>query len=284
MILIADSGSTKTAWRLVNDKKEIFQYSTQGFNPFFQSTEQIAEELKNVLLPEMRKNESSDPDEVFFYGAGCSSEDRCNIVRSAISTVFPKAAISIDHDLLGAARATCGRNEGIATILGTGSNSCLYDGDQIVDHITSLGYILGDEGSGSHIGKEILRAYIYRELPDELRNKFEERFKPDVNEILESVYKKPLPNRYLASFSKFVFQNSSDPFINSLVAKCFSSFIDHHIRKYEGYTVLPTHVVGSVGFYYSNILRAVATEKGVYIDKILEAPIAGLTLYHLNEE
>jgi glucosamine kinase len=283
MILIADSGSTKTAWRLVDNNKQIFQYSTQGFNPFFQNTAQISTELETVLLPELRKNTTDDPDQIFFYGAGCSSEDRCAVVRDSIRSQFPRSEIFVDHDLLGAARATCGRNEGISAILGTGSNSCLYDGDQIVDHISSLGFILGDEGSGAHIGKELIRSYIYRELPDNLRKKFEERFNPDVNVILEAVYKQPLPNRYLASYSKFVFQNSSDPFISGIVAKCFASFLDHHIRKYEGYEVLPMHVVGSVGFYYSNILRAVATEKGIFIDKVLEAPIAGLTLYHLNE-
>lgn len=283
MMLIADSGSTKTAWRYISPDRQIHQHFTQGFNPYFQTKDQISAEIKNVLLPELIVKNGEQPEKVFFYGAGCSSEDKCRIVKEAIGENFPGSEIEVHHDLLGAARATCGRNEGIVAILGTGSNSCLYDGDEIVDNVPSLGFILGDEGSGAHLGKALVRAWVYRELPKELNKRFEERFKTTKDEILESVYKKPLPNRYLASFSKFVFQNSTEPFIAAMVARCFEEFFDRHIVKYSGYDVLPMNVVGSVGFYYSNILRAVATEKGVFIDKILEAPIAGLSLYHLNE-
>lgn len=283
MMLIADSGSTKTAWRYITSDKQIHQHLTQGFNPYFQTKEQISQEIKNVLLPELSKNNGSSPSQIFFYGAGCSSEEKCDIVKAAIRSSFPESEIEVKHDLLGAARATCGHSQGIAGILGTGSNSCLYDGESIVDNVPSLGFILGDEGSGAHLGKALVRAYLYRELPKELSEKFEERFRISKDDVLEAIYKKPLPNRYLATFSKFIFQNSTDPFISKMVAGCFSEFFDHHITKYPGYDVLPMHVVGSVGFYYSNILRAVATEKSVYIDRILEAPIAGLTLYHLNE-
>lgn len=281
MLLIADSGSTKTSWRFITPDKQIFQHNTQGFNPYFQNTIQIKDELRTVLVPGMEQ--SHRPERIFFYGAGCSSEEKCKVVEEAIRAVFPSADVEIHHDLLGAARATCGREEGIAAILGTGSNSCLYDGNDIVEHIPSLGYILGDEGSGAHLGKALICAYIYKELPEQLAKRFEERFKPDKDQILETVYKKPLPNRYLASFSKFIFQHLGDPFIAQMVARSFNEFFDHHICKYSNYDKIRMNVVGSVGFYYSNILRAVAIERGILIDKILEAPIAGLTLYHLNE-
>lgn len=283
MLLIADSGSTKTSWRYITRDKQISQHSTQGFNPYFQNTAQIADELRNVLVPELRSASHPDPEQVFFYGAGCSNEEKCKVVYLAIKDAFPKAEVEIHHDLLGAARATCGRQPGIAAILGTGSNSCSYDGEDITEHIPSLGYILGDEGSGAHLGKNLISGYLYRELPDDLDRRFRERFNLNKDEVLESIYKKPLPNRYLATFSKFIFQNMNDPWMLKMVTRCFSEFFDHHICKYSNYDKLPMHVVGSVGFYYSNILRAIATERGVLVDKILEAPIAGLTLYHLNE-
>lgn len=280
MILIADSGSTKTDWRFIDSEKKIHQFSTIGFNPYFHTTESIVTEIKEHLLPQLLIDAHLN---IFFYGSGCSNEQKCGIVTDALKTCFPNSTIEIYHDLLGAARAACGKKEGIAAILGTGSNSCYYDGTNIVENVDSLGYILGDEGSGAYIGKKLIQSYLNKELPTELSNRFYERYKITKDDVLEAVYKKPSPNKYLASFSKFAYQNLKEQYMIDLVAKCFEDFFDKHICKYSKHKEVKMSCVGSVGFYYSNILRAVALNKGVVIDNILEAPIAGLTLYHLGE-
>jgi glucosamine kinase len=287
MILIADSGSTKTDWRLIDNDKKIHQFSTLGFNPYFQSTEDISKELREKLLPAIQgaiTPKFTDPKpEVHFYGAGCSSETKCKIVHDAIIVNFPGAQVHVEHDLLGAARAVCGREAGIAAILGTGSNSCYYDGNDIVENVDSLGFILGDEGSGAYIGKKFVQDYLNKEMPAAISQRFFERFGLKKEDILDAIYKKPMPNRFLASFSKFIYQNLKEQYIIDLVANAFRDFFDKHICKYPKHREVQFHCVGSVGFYYSNILRAVAQEKGVAPGRIIETPIAGLTLYHLGE-
>lgn len=283
MILIADSGSTKTDWRLIDDKKQIHQFATQGINPYFQSTEQIIELLNSDLIPQLESNFSNLISNIFFYGAGCGADSKKEIVSKALLKIFPKANIVIETDMLGAARSLCGQNPGIAAILGTGANTCYYDGENIVENRASLGYALGDEGSGAHIGKTFIQAYLNKEMPENLSNRFFERFKLGQDEILDAVYKQPMPNRFLASFSKFIYQNLKEQYVIDLVADCFNQFFDKHICKYEKHKEVKLSCTGSVAFYYSNILRAVAANKGVNIDTITETPIAGLTLYHLDE-
>jgi len=283
MILIADSGSTKTDWRLIDENKQIHQFATQGMSPYFQSSEQMAEILRSELFPQLQSRIGHSAFDIHFYGAGCRVEDKKQIVKKALSEVFPKAAIEIHTDMLGAARSLCGKNAGIAAILGTGANTCYYDGDEIIENKTSSGYILGDEGSGAHIGKTFIQAYLNDELPQNLSSKFHERFKLSKDDILDAVYKQPLPNRFLASFSKFIYQNLKEQFIIDLVAGCFDAFFDKYICKYEKHKEVKLSCTGSVAFYFSNILRAVASNKGVNIDTIIESPIAGLTLYHLEE-
>ena len=283
MILIADSGSTKTAWRLIDDTKNIHQFQTEGFNPYFQNAENIVKIIQQELIPQIKTKNVNQKLEIYYYGAGCSNPEKCEVVETAIRENFETSKIEVHHDLLAAARAVCGHEQGIAAILGTGSNSCYYDGGKIVKNIPALGYILGDEGSGAHMGKTFIKAYLNEELPRELSERFYQRTKLTKDDILEAVYKKPFPNRWLASFSKFIFQNIKDPYLVDLTAGCFEQFFDKHICKYENYGELKLNVVGSVGFYFSNILRSVARDKGVEIDRILESPIAGLTLYHLGE-
>lgn len=288
MILIADSGSTKTDWRLIDENKKIHQFATTGINPYFQSSEQIAEMLRKELIPQLKSeiwNLDSDSyrDEIFFYGAGCGAESKKEIVNEALQKIFPEAEITIETDMLGAARSLCGRNAGIAAILGTGANTCYYDGEIIAENKASLGFVLGDEGSGAHIGKTFIQAYLNKEMPEVIANRFFERFKLSKDEILDFVYKQPLPNKFLASFSKFIYQNLKEQYIVDLVADCFNQFFEKHICKYEKHKEVKLSCTGSVAFYYSNILRAVASNKGVNIDTIIESPIAGLTLYHLGE-
>lgn len=283
MILIADSGSTKTDWRLIDDEKKIHQFATQGLNPYFQSKEEIADILRSELIPQFKSEISNLKSQIYFYGAGCEADSKKELIREALLLVFPQSVIEVNSDMIGAARAMCGSNPGIAAILGTGSNTCYYDGTKSVENVASLGFILGDEGSGAHIGKTFIQAYLNKEMPEELSKRFYERFKLSLSDILDAVYKKPMPNRFLASFSKFIYQNLKEQFVIDLVANCFEQFFDKHICKYKKHKEVKLSCVGSVAFYYSNILRAVATKKGVNIDKIIETPIAGLTLYHLGE-
>lgn len=284
MILIADSGSTKTDWRLIDDQKKIHQYATQGFNPYFQGSHQIADSINSELLPQLELSTFNLKLKIFFYGAGCGADSKKEVIRTALTHNFPSSIIEINTDLLGAARALCNSQPGIAAILGTGSNTCYYNGSTIVENTASLGFILGDEGSGAHIGKTFIQSYLNKEMPSDLSDRFFERFKLSTDDILDAVYKKPMPNRFLASFSKFIYQNLKEQYVIDLVANCFEQFFDKHICKYPKYKEVKLSCTGSVAFYYSNILRAVAANKKVTIDKITETPIAGLTLYHLGEE
>lgn len=279
MILIADSGSTKTDWRLIYDQGKVEQAKTTGFNPYQNTEEEIYTELDKSLRPVL----SGNPEKIFYYGAGCKAPDKAALVKRAIKRAFPESEVVVDHDLLAAARALCGNEPGIACILGTGSNSCLYDGKKIVEHRLSLAFILGDEGSGAVMGKMIVKKYLDDELPVHLAEKFKKRYNPNPDEILDSVYKKPFPNRYLSQFSQFLYHNLSDPFIYKLVYDSFSDFFDKTILRYTDYQKYPAHFVGSIAFYYSNILRQVANDKGVVVKNILETPIAGLTLYHSKQ-
>ncbi len=283
MILIADSGSTKTDFRLIDDNKEIYQFATQGINPYFQHTEQIVDILKVELIPQLTSNIHHQLSNLYFYCAGCSAEDKKQIVRKALSEVFPTTKTEIYTDILGAARALCGSKPGIAAILGTGANTCYYNGNSIMENKPSLGYILGDEGSGAHLGKTFVQAYLNDELPCNLSERFYERYKLSKKAILDAVYTQPLPNRFLASFSKFIYQNLKEQFIIDMVANDFNTFFEKHVCKYEKYQELKLSCTGSIAFYYSNILRAVAAKKAVNIGTITETPIAGLALFHLGE-
>lgn len=278
MILIADSGSTKTDWRLVAESGTIAQARTVGFNPYFQDAASIAVELTASLKPAV----SEPVTHVHYYGTGCGTADKCAVVEQAIRAVFPEASeVAVASDLLGAARALCGHEVGIACILGTGSNSCYYDGEQIGYQVPNLGFWLGDEGSGGHLGKTLVTHYLLKELAPDLEAKFEKRFPQTTRDsVLENAYKKPFPNRYFASFSKFLFDNRSHPQAYQLVYDSFDLFFQKYICKYQDYKQLKVHFTGSVAFYYSDLLRQVANDRGITLKNILETPIAGLALYH----
>ena len=280
MLLIADSGSTKTDWRLIDDHNKIHSFQTIGFSPYFQTTEIIAEEIKKNLLPKLNLHLPSSTFHLFYYGTGCSSPEKISIVKEALQNCFPKATIVVEHDMLGAARALCGKEQGIAAILGTGSNSCYFDGKEIKASAVSLGFILGDEGSGAHIGKTFIQAYLNKELSGAIADKFFSEYKIGIDEILDAVYKQPMPNRYLASFTKFIKQNIHEPELKNLVLECFKSFFDKQICKFSDYKSIHLHCVGSVAKHFSDILKEAAKEKGVIVGKIISAPIDGLVEYH----
>lgn len=282
MILIADSGSTKTDWRLIDNAKNVHSYATQGLNPYFQTGDEIITTLQKELIAQLGEDGLTPNSFIYFYGAGCEAPAQKLILNNVFEKLFPSATIEVHSDMIAAARATCGNHPGIAAILGTGSNTCYYDGKQRVENVASLGYILGDEGSGAYIGKAFIQAYLNKELPQQLSEKFYAETGLGLNEILEAVYKKPLPNRFLASFTKFIHQNIHEQCIVELVTNCFEQFFDKHVCKYTQHKTIPLSCVGSVAFYFSELLHGVAAKKGVSINKILETPIAGLTDYHLQ--
>lgn len=277
MILIADCGSTKADWRLVGGSEGSKNFNTKGFNPFLHSTETIREGLNESLAKQL---DTSLITKVFFYGAGCSDAYRCSIVENALTAIFPNALINIDHDLLAAARATCGNHEGIACILGTGSNSCLYDGSQIIDNVTNLGHIIGDEGSGYHLGKSLVQAYFYRELPVELNKAFEEFCTLGKREILNRIYRKGNANVFLSSFAKLIAEQKSHPFIQKLVFNCFDLFVKRHVCKYENYNKIPVSFIGSIAFHFKEVLEQVLVSHSIELGKILKKPIDELVIYH----
>ena len=279
-MLIADSGSTKTDWRFIDGNRKILAFRSEGYNPYLVSGEQMEESLRREVLVEMG---SRIPAELFFYGAGCGTDEKKAVVKNALAGIFPTIKIEINTDLLGAARSLCGPEKGIAAILGTGSNSCSFDGKNILENRPSLGYILGDEGSGTALGKELLRMFLYDDLEIRLKENFVKRFNLSKAQILEHIYKEPLPNRYLASFSHFIFQNIEHQQFSDMVVANFRKFFIHHILRYQHAKEWPLHVTGSVGFYFSNLLRRVAEEQGVRLGRVTETPIAGLLNYHIGE-
>jgi glucosamine kinase len=280
MLLIADSGSTKAAWRLVDDTKKIHHFLTEGLNPYFKSHGEIIEEIKTNLIPQFPAG--INVTRIYFYGAGCSVPEKCDLVQDALLECFPNALITVEHDILAAARAACGNAEGIVCILGTGSNSCLYDGKKIVYKIGGLGYILGDEGSGAHLGKNLLEAYLNKELPEDIDKVFQNTFRLTREEIDKRVYEKPLVSRFLASFSRFIGDHKQHPFFVKMIEYCLDLFLEKHVCRYPNYNSKPVHFVGSVAYYYSDALKRVALARGIIVGKILPYPVEELTLYHLS--
>ncbi len=278
LTLLADSGSTKTDWVLIDRTTVFSNVKTIGFNPYFQTKEQISKELQQNLKPFL-SDHISKISHIYYYGAGCSNETNCNIVLAGISQALELRNIDIHHDLLAAARALCGQKPGIACILGTGSNSCLYDGKKVIENVPSVGYLFGDHGSGADIGKTLIQSYFDKTLPEKIKLDFE-KSGYHREEILDNVYKKGMPSRYLASLSKFVAANLKDPFIKKMVKNCLVSFFHKQISKYSNSREYTVNSVGSIGFYYKEILAEVVNEEGYKLGKVIESPIDGLIDYH----
>jgi glucosamine kinase len=279
MILIADSGGSKIDWRLLNLDGTIVQANTPGFNPYYQPIDDLTTNFREVTIPKA----TDGINKIFFYGAGVSSEKNQQTIRNAFLEFFPEAQIEIGWDLLAAARALCGREPGIACIMGTGSNSCLYDGERIIGNVANLGWILADEGSGANIGRKFLVDYLRETMPQDLRAQFHQRFPLTREEFLERIYQQERPSAFLASFTKFIFQHLKSPYCYKLVYSSFAEFYENNVMKYENYQNLKVHFTGSIAFYFCDILRQVANDKGITVKNILEGPIAGLTLYHQKD-
>jgi N-acetylglucosamine kinase-like BadF-type ATPase len=278
MILIADSGSTKTHWVLISEKNTVDEVFTRGINPFYQDEKDIADEIELHLLPSLS---TASINEIFFYGAGCSFPEKKALVSKALGRHFPDAVIEVQSDLLGAARSLLGRSSGIACIIGTGSNSCFYDGKDIVQNVSPLGYILGDEGSGAVLGKMLVSDVLKNQLPESLKQKFMEQYELTPAEILENVYKKPFPNRYLARFTPFLKENLSEGSIEDIVIRGFRDFVCRNLKQYE-HPDAQVRFTGSVAFHFSEILEQVMREEGMHLGGITQNPMDGLIDYHIE--
>jgi glucosamine kinase len=277
MLLIADSGSTKTQW-LTTDKK---LYETEGLNPHFHTVESVQAAVEKnqelcALAPEVSK--------IYFYGAGCSSRERNNIVLYGLKSIFPAADIYVDHDLKAAAYATYQGVPGIACILGTGSNSCFFDGAELIEVVPSLGYALGDEGSGSWYGKQLLRLYLYHKLPPATQAIFDTQFPAQKEDIFRRIYREPFPNTYLASFAPILTLSPDKAFIHELVKGGFTEFFKYHVACYDNYTRYKVHFVGSMAFHFRHVLEEVAKEFGIEMGIVDKQPVYNLLAWHVKGE
>jgi glucosamine kinase len=277
-ILIADSGATKCEWCLLNNGKKKIIFS-QGISPYFLNGAQVQSILLNELVPHLGKAAVSA---VFYYGTGCSNPANVKMIKSAIQKVFTQAKVLVDHDLMGAARALCGDKKGIACILGTGSNSCYYNGKKIVKNSPGIGYILGDEGSGAFLGKKVLQYYLYSTFDEELRYKFDQKYHTDTVTILENVYRKPLANRYLATFSLFLTENRGHYMIENIIEDGLNDFFFQHLCKYNESWKLPIHFVGGVSYGFRDVIKDLCQSYEFELGTILKNPMEGLIEYHKN--
>ncbi|MBM3441011.1 MAG: N-acetylglucosamine kinase [Bacteroidetes bacterium] len=275
--LIADSGATKAEWCLVKGRKKTV-FFTQGIAPYFMTREQIKQLLLKELLPKLKKQKV---DEIYYYGTGCTNPENVKNIRWALKRSFPTVAhVEVTHDLMAAARALCGRSKGIASILGTGSNSCYYDGRRMVRNSPGLGYVLGDEGSGAYLGKKVLQYYLYKTFDAELMDRFEKKYKTDKLSILDQVYRKPLPNRYLASFALFLSENRGHYMVENIIEDAFNDFFFNHLYKYPESWKYPLHFVGGVAYAFRDVLKEMCLSYGLDCGRILKNPMEGLIAYH----
>ena len=277
MILIADGGSTKTDWCVAAQGKEIQRIVTHGINPYFLSEDQIGEEIRLSLLPELQTNKF---EALFFYGAGCLPE-KIPMMQNALSKYLDVKTIEVNSDMLGAARGMSGRNQGIICILGTGSNSCYYDGKNIINNVSPLGFILGDEGSGAALGKLMVGDLLKNQLPAGLKEKFLQEYNLTLSMIIERVYRQPFPNRFLASLSPFLLRNIKEPPVRTLVFNSFRSFLTRNVMQYD-YKTFPVYFIGSIAYHYKEILEEAVLASGMQLGEILQNPMAGLVKYHID--
>ena len=278
MILIADSGSTKVDWSVVDNGKLIKRAFTKGINPFFQSEEEISSEIETALLPQL---DVRDFESIYFFGAGCAF-DKIEVVKNAISKNLKSGYIEVGTDMLAAARGLCGHEPGVACILGTGSNSCNYDGKNIVDNVSPLGFILGDEGSGAVLGKLFVSDLLKNQLTPGLKEKFLVKYNLTIGDIIDRVYRKPFPNRFLSTFSPFINENLNDPTVHALVLNSFKSFLKGNVMQYD-YTGKPVGFVGSVAYHYREVLEEAVIAMGLKMGKIVQSPMEGLIEFYKDD-
>ena len=277
MNLIADSGSTKTAWCLSCGNQIIKQFETAGINPFFQTEEEITAQLKETLLPQIVCN---DVENVYFYGAGCADPVKNNALGEVLKSVIGAKTAFVASDMLGAARGLLSRERGIACILGTGANSGVYDGEALVKGVYAGGYILGDEGSGGVLGKLLISDWVKKQMPQDIYDALTEEYGLTYLGIVDRVYKQPFPNRWLAQFTKFMSARRENEYIHNLLVGAFKAFFERNIKQYEEWKELEVGFIGSIAFYFNAELREAAEMCGIKLGKVMQNPIDGLVEYH----
>jgi len=275
MILIADSGSTKTDWCVSAQGKQLQRITTQGINPFFLSEDAIENEIRSSLLPELQ---TPAFDALYFYGSGCLPE-KIPMMQNVLGQCLEVKTVEVNSDMLGAARGLSGKKPGIVCILGTGSNSCFYDGEKIVSNVSPLGFILGDEGSGAVLGKQMVGDLLKNQLPAGLKEKFLQEFDLTPAMIIERVYRQPFPNRFLASLSPFLLRNIDEPAVRLLVFNSFCSFLRRNVMQYD-YRNYPVYFIGSVAYHFREILEEAVLTSGMQLGDIVQNPMEGLVKYH----
>lgn len=278
-ILIADSGATKTEWCLKSDNG-CETIKTEGLNPYYHTRESIEDVVQTNLLPEIQEAAISD---IYFYGAGIDSDDKQTTVERALQNCFPDTVIHVLHDLLGAARACCFNEPGIACILGTGSNSCLYDGNQIIEHIPSLAFILGDEGSAGYFGKKLINKYFRYELPDELRSDLEKNYNMSLDHINQGLYHSTQQSRFVASYGAFLGEHTDHPFIKDMLHEGFENFITRILLKYTNATDYEVSFIGSVAYAHQNMIKNILEENGMKAGLFVRHPMERLVEFHTEQ-
>jgi len=278
MILIADSGSTKTEWKIIKDGKAGESYFTGGINPYFLQSDEIYQ----LLTVELSSFHGHSFNRIFFYGTGCNSDAKNNVVREPLARFFSSADVFIGSDLLGAARSLCQNKPGIACIMGTGSNSCYFDGRQIVKNVPPLGYILGDEGGGAVLGRKLVSAVLKKQVPENVIRKFFDAYQISTAEILECVYMKPFPNRFLGQFSRFISSNIDIPELQDIITTSFDEFIRRNILQYPESEKLPVHFTGSIAWYFRGFLEELLKEYHLEPGIFSLTPADDLIRYHIT--
>jgi N-acetylglucosamine kinase-like BadF-type ATPase len=278
MILIADSGSTKTVWATIDGNNAGIRFTSPGISPYFMTTN----EIYSLLLNRFKDETPVLPESIYFYGTGCNSASKKEVVNKALCNYFKTTGIIIESDLLGAARSLCGNNPGIACIIGTGSNSCYYDGKIIRSNVAPLGYILGDEGGAADLGRKLLSEVLKKQLPPEICSLFFDTYNITRAEILENTYMKPFPNRYLGQFAKFISANIHMPELQSLVSSGFDEFIKHNLLQYPEAAELPSSFTGSIAYHFRTYLEESLNRNNLKMGRITPEPIEGLIIYHIE--
>lgn len=273
MRLIIDAGSTKMEWILMDGNVVRQRFQTEGFNPNYAEKQCLVKTCQGASLPDGIQS-------IHYYGTGCGNEQNCQTIKEVFKYRFPKAEIHVTHDLMAVCHAVLGHERGIACILGTGSNACVYDGKDIVEKAVSLGFIVGDEGSGMHIGRKVVRAYFYGFMPDELRQQFEAEYHLEVKDFIQRLYHDEQPSKYLASFARFAGTHQKHPFIHDLVKVCFKAFVEALILRFDGCMSMKVSFVGSVAFHFQDILKETLADYGLTMCEIMPAPAEGLIRYY----
>lgn len=274
--LIADSGATKTAWRMLDDATHRSFY-TSGISPYYMDQQHISTLIRAEFPAAVLKKKV---DVIYFYGTGCYTNSNANLVKKALCTIYPAARVNVTHDLMGAALSLCGNQKGISCILGTGSNSCFFDGKKIRMNSPGLGYVLGDEGSGAYLGIKVIQHYLYGKFDAELMKSFTATYTVEKAEILNKVYKQPLANRYLAGFAQFLSAHRGHFMVENIIEDGLRAFFDQHLTAYAKRYELPIHFVGSIAFYFKDKIDELCLEYGFSRGKIIKQPMAGLVDFH----